>query len=61
MKTLRYGSQGPFVQYLQLALMRAGFAPGAIDGIFGTRTLDALVKFQRAYGLADDGITKPNT
>lgn len=61
MKTLRYGSQGPFVQYLQLALMRAGFAPGAIDGIFGTRTLDALVKFQRAYGLVDDGIAGPDT
>lgn len=61
MKTLRYGSQGPFVQYLQLALWRAGFAPGAIDGIFGTRTLDALVKFQRAYGLVDDGIAGPKT
>lgn len=61
MKTLRYGSQGPFVQYLQLALRRAGFAPGAIDGIFGTRTLDALVKFQRAYGLVDDGIAGPLT
>ncbi len=58
---LRYGSQGPFVQYLQLALRRAGFAPGTIDGIFGTRTLDALIKFQRAYGLVDDGIAGPNT
>lgn len=40
---LRKGDRGPEVQMLQLALERAGFSPGALDGIFGTRT-DAAVR-----------------
>ena len=56
MMTLRYGDRGVFVRYLQLALQRAGYDPGAIDGIFGTRTLDAVTAFQRANGLTSDGI-----
>lgn len=61
METLRYGDKGPNVQYLQLALRRAGFDAGNIDGIFGTRTLDALLDFQRANGLTGDGIAGVNT
>ena len=56
METLRYGNKGPMVEYLQLALTRAGFDPGRIDGIFGKRTLNALERFQRANGLVADGI-----
>lgn len=56
METLRYGSKGPMVEYLQLALERAGYDPGNIDGIFGKRTHAALEQFQRANGLAADGI-----
>lgn len=56
MDTVRYGDRGPMTAYLQLALRRAGYDPGAIDGIFGTRTLDALTRFQRANGLSADGI-----
>ncbi len=61
MDTLRYGDSGPFVQYLQLALTRAGYNPGNIDGVFGTRTLDALLEFQRDNDLADDGIAGMRT
>ncbi|MDO4572764.1 MAG: M14 family metallopeptidase [Clostridia bacterium] len=61
METLRYGSRGPFVEYLQLALKRAGYDPGNTDGVFGTRTLDALTRFQRANGLDDDGIAGRRT
>ena len=50
MDTLRYGSRGTAVQYLQLALQRAGFSI-ALDGIFGARTLDAVRSFQRDLGL----------
>ena len=56
MKTLSMGSRGPQVQLLQLALRRAGYAPGAADGVFGARTKAAVIAFQRASGLAPDGI-----
>ena len=56
MQTLQYGDSGIFVRYLQLALTRAGYNPGNIDGVFGTRTLDALTAFQRDNGLLQDGI-----
>ena len=61
MKTLFSGSTGPQVQLLQLALARAGFAPLAIDGQFGARTLRALKSFQQKQGLAADGIAGPAT
>ena len=56
MQLLRNGDRGPFVSYLQLALTRAGYAPGPIDGIFGTRTLVAVQTFQRDNSLTPDGI-----
>jgi g-D-glutamyl-meso-diaminopimelate peptidase len=61
METLRPGDQGPHVEALQLALSRAGYNPGRIDGIFGQRTLGAVLRFQRDRGLAADGIAGPRT
>ena len=58
---LRKGDRGPEVQMLQLALERTGFSPGALDGIFGTRTDAAVRAFQRANGLQADGIVGPRT
>ena len=55
-ETYRYGDQGVFVAYLQLALSRAGYPVGEQDGIFGTRTLDAVTDFQRDNGLSPDGV-----
>jgi len=56
MRTLRVGSAGQEVFVLQTALDRADYNPGEIDGIFGTRTLSAVQRFQRANGLVADGI-----
>jgi g-D-glutamyl-meso-diaminopimelate peptidase len=56
MQTLRFGDKGLFVQYLQTALLRAGEEPGEIDGIFGRRTENALMRFQDARGIRADGI-----
>ncbi len=56
MESLRYGDRGLFVRYLQTALKRAGYDPGSVDGVFGSRTLNALTAFQRDNGLAPDGI-----
>ena len=61
MKTLSPGAAGPQVQLLQLALERAGYSPGPLDGLFGQGTQRALRDFQRAAGLRADGIAGPAT
>ncbi len=54
--TLSIGSRGSAVAELQQRLRAAGFDPGPIDGIFGTRTQSAVIAFQRSRGLVPDGI-----
>ena len=61
MKLLYPGAVGPQVQLLQLALLRAGYPPGALDGVFGVKTLNALRRFQRSQGLTPDGVAGPAT
>ena len=56
MPVLRVGSRGVYVEMLQIALQRAGQNPGAADGIFGERTKNAVIAFQRANGLVPDGV-----
>jgi uncharacterized protein (TIGR02594 family) len=46
---------------IQTALKARGFDPGELDGIWGRRTIGALRAFQRANGLAADGIVGPQT
>jgi g-D-glutamyl-meso-diaminopimelate peptidase len=58
MQTLRFGDKGLFVQYLQMALLRAGEDPGEIDGIFGRRTERALTAFQDRFGIRSDGVAE---
>ncbi|MBR0134805.1 MAG: peptidoglycan-binding protein [Clostridia bacterium] len=55
METLRYGARGSGVRLMQLALKRAGSYKGEIDGVFGTRTLNSVRRFQSAAGLTPDG------
>ncbi len=49
------------VRTLQRRLSRAGFAPGAIDGLFGPRTEAALRHFQADAGIDADGVDGPLT
>jgi peptidoglycan hydrolase-like protein with peptidoglycan-binding domain len=49
------------VRLAQLALRDAGFDPGRIDGAYGPDTERAVLAFQRANGLATDGIVGPDT
>jgi peptidoglycan hydrolase-like protein with peptidoglycan-binding domain len=46
---------------IQLALAKAGFYTGAIDGKIGPKTKKAIVDFQKANGLKADGKVGPRT
>ena len=54
--TIRTGSTGRFVRYLQFLLKINGYAVGNVDGIFGANTRSAVQAFQQANGLEPDGI-----
>jgi N-acetylmuramoyl-L-alanine amidase len=52
---------GDDVATLQERLLELGFDAGRVDGVFGTRTSEALRRFQREYGLVADGTCGPST
>lgn len=58
---LRQGSRGHDVRLLQERLVDAGFDPGGTDGIFGPRTLMAVLAFQDDAGLVADGLVGART
>lgn len=51
-----YGSRGDAVRKLQELLNAKGYTCGSVDGIFGSKTYAAVLAFQKANGLAADGI-----
>ena len=59
--TVRSGSRGADVTYLQQRLTALGYKPGTADGIFGSKTLAAVRAFQTDHKLAVDGIAGPKT
>jgi len=59
--TVKVGSFGADVTYLQQRLAAKGYGVGAIDGIFGAKTLDAVKEFQTENGLTVDGIVGAKT
>ncbi len=59
--TLRLGSRGAFVRYLQQKLLSKLYPVGSIDGVFGEQTRSAVVAFQTENGLVPDGIVGRNT
>ena len=56
-----YGSRGDTVRKLQELLNALGYDCGSVDGIFGSKTKAAVLAFQKANGLAADGIVGPLT
>jgi len=58
---LRRGERGEPVMDLQKALAARGFYKGAVDGIFGYGTEEAVLAFQREAGLTVDGWAGPAT
>lgn len=57
----KYGSSGSEVRSIQTRLTELGYFSGKIDGIFGNQTKNAVIKFQKDYGLTADGIVGSNT
>jgi len=57
----RYGSRGDEVRTIQTKLKAWGYYKGAVDGIYGSQTVEAVRYFQRKNGLVVDGIAGPKT
>ncbi|MGN0804154.1 MAG: spore cortex-lytic enzyme [Candidatus Coproplasma sp.] len=53
---LKQGSKGGEVKEVQRRLKEWGYLDGAVDGIYGPATVEAVKKFQRKNGLTADGI-----
>lgn len=58
---LKINDTGSLVEALQLALYRSGYLSAPPDGIFGKQTQQALLGFQRAFGLAEDAVAGKET
>jgi peptidoglycan hydrolase-like protein with peptidoglycan-binding domain len=59
---LRRGAQGSAVRAIQRVLLNVGFQlPGGANGDFDEGMVRVIQTFQRAHGLAGDGIIGPNT
>lgn len=58
---LRKGDRGDEVKDLQERLNALGYDCGEADGVFGTRTKNAVVRFQTSNGLDPDGIVGHKT
>ena len=56
MRMLKSGDSGIDVQYLSLALERAGYLAGGIKNTFDSEVYNALVDFQKNTGIIADGI-----
>ena len=59
--TYRQGSSGEQVRIIQTKLKNWGYYDGAVDGVFGSQTTQAVKYFQRKNGLTADGIVGPAT
>ncbi len=55
------GSTSSYVKLVQSLLIRIGYDPGVVDGIFGQMTKDAVREYQLDNGLEPDGVIGPAT
>lgn len=58
---LKKGSSGGEVQEVQRRLKMWGYYTGEVDGVYGTKTVEAVKYFQRKNGLTADGIVGKST
>jgi spore cortex-lytic enzyme len=59
--TYSWGSTGETVRIIQDKLKRWGYLNGSVDGIFGSQTYNAVIKFQQKNNLLVDGIVGKQT
>lgn len=59
--TYRQGSSGEGVKTIQTKLKNWGYYTGSVDGIYGSRTTEAIKYFQKSNGLTVDGVAGPAT
>lgn len=59
--TLKSGSKGTEVKYLQMNLNGLGYAALTVDSQYGSKTKTAVKAFQKANGLSVDGIAGSKT
>lgn len=57
----KMGSTGSEVSKIQSRLKEWGYYDGTVDGIYGIKTRDAVIKFQKKNGLTPDGIAGSKT
>jgi Putative peptidoglycan binding domain len=55
------GNNANYVKGVQSTLDCLGYDPGPVDGIFGKKTKEAVIAFQKKRGLTDDGIVGKQT
>ena len=55
------GSSGDVVKKIQQRLSDWGYYSGEIDGVYGSKTEEAVKKFQKVNGLTVDGVAGPAT
>jgi murein DD-endopeptidase MepM/ murein hydrolase activator NlpD len=60
-RAVSVGDRGWDVAGIQWLLRRRGFKPYGVDGGFGGKTKDAVIRAQRRYGLTADGVVGPST
>jgi len=60
-QNLYWGSRGDAVVQLQQTLNNNDYWCGTADGIFGPKTYNAVIKFQKDVGITVDGIVGPQT
>lgn len=57
----KYGSSGNEVRQIQTKLKSWGYYDGNVDGIYGSKTVNAVKYFQRKNGLSADGVAGTQT
>lgn len=56
-----WGTKGSLVRQVQEKLKERGYYKGSVDGVYGTQTYEAIVKFQKDNKLKADGIAGSRT
>lgn len=57
----KFGSSGTEVYNIQRKLSAWGYYSGDIDGVYGSKTVESVKKFQRNNHLTADGVAGPET